>query len=900
MTVHLFGATSSPSCANFALHRTAEDYVSCSREASETIRNNFYVDDLLKSVEDEKAATRLLKELKEMCAKGGFNLTKFNSNSLAVLQSVPQEERAQQLKELTLGSDPLPPDRALGVVWDPETDSLGFQVDMQKLKQKPMTKRGMLSATASCYDLLGLAAPCVVKARSIIQELHRLTLGWDDEVPKVPKEEWERWLTDLHSLSLFRIPRCLSTSGLDAILWRGGKIELHHFADASTKAYGVVSYVRSISDDVSCRLLSSKARLAPMKPLSVPRLELAAATLAVKCNWQLVRALAVKVDVFFWTDSTTVLKYIKNEQTRFHVFVANRLAIIHDGSAVNQWGYVPSESNPADLVSRGMHASTLLHSDLWQNGPSFLRNTEEEWPSAPAENRIDGADPEVKAVAAATTVPKATPIEKLARHYSKWKRLVRVVALLRRFIIQWKRRKSRQSTDPQISLTLRDLETAECFILRDVQARHFGPERSELKAGRPVRTSSSLVRLDPWLDGDVLRVGGRLRNSTLPFESKFPKILPKRDPVVDLIIVAAHEKAGHEGRQHVLSDLRASYWILGGNAAVRRCIGRCIACKKRQRRPEGQKMADLPEERIKVGEKAFTHTGVDYFGPFYMKRGRSLAKKYGVVFTCLAIRAVHIEIADILSTDSFLCALRRFIARRGDVRSLRSDQGTNFVGAAKELRQEVAKLKQHEDRIQEAALHLRIEWRFNPPHASHFGGVWERQIRTIRKILNSLLTQQSFTEETLQTLLCEVEAIMNNRPLTPVAVDALDELPLTPNHLLLLRCIRFPPSDTVFDHRKSWRQAGYLADQFWRRWRKEYIPLLQQRPGPTARSRTNVTKGDIVLLVDESVPRGVWPMGRVEEVYVGTDGRVRSVRVRARGTAFERPITKIVKILDDQ
>ncbi|XP_043191513.1 uncharacterized protein LOC122364821 [Amphibalanus amphitrite] len=898
MKVHLFGATSSPSCANFALHRTAADNDSLSREASETIRNNFYVDDVLKSVKDEETAIKLMKDLKAMCALGGFNLTKFNSNSIEVLQSVPKQDRSKQVKDLTLGSDPLPTERALGVVWDPNTDTIGFNVDMQKLTQKTATKRGYLSAAASCYDPLGLAAPCVVRARVIIQKLHRLAVGWDDKVPESLRREWEGWLTDLRNLSLLKIPRCLSPLGLDAALDAGDTIQLHHFADASSSAYGVVSYVRCVGDHSSCTLLFSRARLAPMKQLSVPRLELAAATLAVKSSLELQRALEVDADIYFWTDSTTVLKYIKNEKTRFHVFVANRLAVIHDGSTAGQWHYVPSESNPADLVSRGMNASSLVHSDLWRFGPSFLNGKDQEWPANPAEDAVSEADPEVKAVVMTTTCKDTSPIEKLTQYYSSWRRLVRAVALLRRLVLRWKK-SAPQDVKTTARLTVSDLEAAESCILKDVQARHFSQELSDLKSDKPVSTSSSLVRLDPWLEGDTLRVGGRLRNSALPFDSKFPKILPGRDPVVDLLITAAHQNAGHEGRQHVLSDLRASYWIVGANTAVRRCLNRCIGCKKRQKQTEHQKMADLPETRLGVGDRAFTHTGVDYFGPFFVKQGRSQVKKYGVVFTCLAIRAVHLEVADDLSTDSFLCALRRFVARRGGVRSLRSDQGTNFIGAEKELKEEVNKLKQHEGEIHEAALRLGIDWRFHPPHASHFGGVWERQIRTIRKLLNALLTQQTFSLQTLQTLLCEVEAIINNRPLTPVSADAHDQPPLTPNHLLLLRSVVFPPSSTEWDHHRSWKQAGYLADLFWRRWRTEYLPLLQERSGRATRSRDNVKKGDIVLMVDDSVPRGVWPLGRVEEAIVSADGRVRSVRVRARGTSYYRPVTKIVKILDE-
>ena len=275
-----------------------------------------------------------------------------------------------------------------------------------------------------------------------------------------------------------------------------------------------------------------------------------------------------------------------------------------------------------------------------------------------------------------------------------------------------------------------------------------------------------------------------------------------------------------------------------------------------------------------------------------------------MIFTCLAVRAVHIEVADSLSTDSFLCALRRFVSRRGDVRRLRSDQGTNFKGAERELQEEISKLKDREEAIQRVALGMGIEWRFNPPHASHFGGAWERLIRTVRKILGALLNQQSFSDETLHTLLCEVECVMNNRPLIPVSADPRDQLPISPNHLLHLRCVTLPgmdkPAEQDLVGRKQLKQVAYLAEMFWRRWRQEYLPLLQQRAGPSTRSKTNVREGGVVLLVDDSVPRGVWPMGRVEEAYAGADGRVRTVRVRARGATYVRPVTKIVKIVEAQ
>ena len=934
-TRHLFGATSSPSCANLALHRTAEDFSQGATEARDTVRRNFYVDDLLKSTPSEEDAIKLLYDVKELCSKGGFNLTKISSNSTKVLRSVPNEARAKKVKTLELGSDVLPVERALGVTWDTHADTFKFQVDIERLRSKPMTKRGMLSATASCYDPLGLVTPSVVRARILIQDLFRLKVGWDDRVPESIERAWVSWLQELPLLSDCTFPRCLTTGEQqDAVA------ELHHFSDASQRAYGTASYLRTVTPqgDVHCALVMSKARLAPVKPLTIPRLELAAAKLAVDVGQELARAMDMKVNQVFWTDSTTVLKYIRNETTRFHVFVANRLAAIHEGTEPHQWRHVPTSLNPADLVSRGADARALLNSELWHSGPQFLRESVDDWPKCPEMTKLDKTDPELKtratvAFSTATTATTGTrreatassaasaecsteasersPVEKLLHHYGSWKRLVRAVALLRRVLTILKEKSQEQTAGNDVkrhSSTSRtvlipsDLHEAELCIVRDAQRRHFGRELGELRAGKEVRPSSRLTRLTPFFEDGVVRVGGRLGNSHLSWATKHPPILPNEDRVVELLIQDVHQRVGHEGRQHVLAELGQEYWVLGANSAVRRTLSRCVSCRRRQRPPESQRMADLPEDRVREGEKPFSSTGVDYFGPFFVKRGRGQIKKYGVIFTCLVVRAVHIEVADSLTTDSFLCALRRFVARRGTVSLLRSDQGTNFTGAERELRDEVRQLLLKGEDIRKRALEMGIEWQFNPPHASHFGGAWERQIRTIRKILGALLTQQSFTEETLHTLLCEAECIMNNRPLTPVSADPRDELPLTPNHLLHTRCVTLPPSDSPAEcdlvGRKQWKQAAYMADMFWRRWRREYLPFLQQRHGPHTRSKANVKRGDVVLMVDDSVPRGVWPMGRVQEAIRSNDGRVRSVRVLSRGTAYYRPVSKIVKIAE--
>lgn len=312
-----------------------------------------------------------------------------------------------------------------------------------------------------------------------------------------------------------------------------------------------------------------------------------------------------------------------------------------------------------------------------------------------------------------------------------------------------------------------------------------------------------------------------------------------------------------------------------------------------------QLMADLPVDRITPNEPPFSRTGVDCFGPFYTKRGRTQVKRYGVLFTCLVTRAVYIEVAESLSTDSFINALRRFIARRGQVTVIRSDRGTNSVGAEKELKKAINDW--NEKRIHDTMLSKGVDWSFNPPYASHFGGVWERMIRTVRNVLNGVLKEQTLSDESLTTLMCEVEVIVNSRPLTTISSDSTDLLPLTPNHLLTLR--GSPLNLGEFDcsgsySRRRWRRVQYLADLFWKRWKKEYLSLMQKR------QKWNVIKGglnkhDLVLLVDETLPRCHWSLGRVVSVITSADGLIRSAKVKCNKGVVERPIFKLVLLCHD-
>ena len=422
----------------------------------------------------------------------------------------------------------------------------------------------------------------------------------------------------------------------------------------------------------------------------------------------------------------------------------------------------------------------------------------------------------------------------------------------------------------QTYLTVDDLRQAELDIICHCQQKKFQEEISALQRKEPVKKSSQIYRLNPQLQEGILRVGGRLSRASMPAEAKHPMLLPKDHRVADLILQDAHERLGHSGRNHVLSHVRQRYWIIDAPSTIRKMLSRCTTCRRQHGASGTQMMADLPRNRVVPDEPPFTRTGVDLFGPFNVKRGRASVKRYGVIFTCLTSRAVHIEMATSLETDSFIHALRCFIARRGQVQEMRSDNGTNFTGADRELRKAIKEW--NTSQIENSLLQRDIKWIFNPPSGSHHGGVWERIIRSIRKIMSATLREQSLDEEGLQTFFCECEAILNSRPITTPSNDMNDLEALTPQHLLLLKTQpNLPPGlfqkDDTYT-RKRWRQIQYMSDLFWKRWTKEYLPQLQTRQKWNHPSR-NFIPGDVVLIVDESAPRGSWLMGRIVRDYGG-------------------------------
>ena len=890
MTATIFGAKCSPASANFVLRRTGEDHAGShqqGRAMTEAIRNNFYMDDFLYSCRNVHEAKTMQNDITRLLAKGGFRLTKWKSNSPVVLEAIHPTERAQ--KEINFTDESV-----LGCMWNTSVDTLSLrQVETSPLE----SKRGIVQVVARLFDPLGMALPFVLQAKLLVQRLWLRKCAWDDPLLQGEKGEWREWLSGLMIIPSLQIPRNIKL-GTVADEFH----ELHVFCDASETAFAAVVYLRLAQENGTgeCNFLMARSKVAPLRQLTVVRLELQAAVLAIRLVSTIKKELNClnSVKTTFWSDSKVILHYIRNDEKRFHTFVANRIAEIRCSSSPEQWRYVPSGLNPADLGSRGTSAANLLKRTDWLSGPEFLKQQEASWPPNSITQQEDRDDPEVRATfLTQRDTTGGLSVLPSPERFSSWTRYRRIVAWMLRFIHNLQSRKvaNRPSSSRSGNLTADEIHGAELSIVRDAQKRAFAEELAALEANKPVAPDSKLRPFSPFIDDSgVIRVGGRIDRAPVSYDVRHPVALSSDDDVTRLIIVYSHHRVLHSGMERTLTDVRRQYWIPKGRSRVKRVIHGCPVCRKRRARPTPPYMSDLPVERFDM-TRAFATAGIDYFGPLLVKKNRKTEKRYGLLITCMATRAVHIEVSHALDTDSFIMALRRFIARRGKPATIMSDNGSNFIGAERELREAMAEWNQAH--IQDELSQDNIIWKFLPPTASHMGGVWERLVGTVKRALKIVIGTQTLTDEVLLTALVEVEGMVNGRPLTYVSSESGDMEPLTPNHLLLgCSQVLLSPGqfqDREINSRRRWRQAQVLADQFWKRWRKEYLPTLMKRC-KWLQDPANLEVGQVVLIVDDTAPRGYWPLARVTKTFPGQDGRVRSVEVQAAaGGIYQRPVTKI-------
>lgn len=914
MKVHVFGNTPSPAIAIYCMRRAAEkgeeEYGS---DARQFVERQFYVDDGLTSVASPEQAVDLLVRTRHMLAESNLRLHKVASNSEQVMRALPEEDRAKDLKDLELGRDPLPLQRSLGLSWNLETDSFTFLVSREV---KPYTRRGILSTVNTLFDPLGFISPITMQGKTLVRELSS-EQGWDTPLDPDKEPEWNAWRNSLTDLENLHIKRCYISAQSSSIQ----KKELCIFSDASTVAIGAVAYLRTsdVEGKVHTEFIMGKSKLAPKPAHTVPRLELCAAVLAVQMYELLRDEMDLHVDaVRFFTDSRVVLGYIHNSSRRFYVYVSNRVTRIRRSTHPDQWSYVPTDQNPADHATRYVPAAQLQQSS-WLSGPRFLTRNHTEVTQEPDLFTLVEPDtdaeirPEV--ITLATRASDTQLGSQRFERFSSWTSLCNVTARLIQVTASFKRDTANIDHKGwrcfKDTLTIDRLSQAKRLILHTVQHEAFARELKCLKEGKTLHKASPLRKLNPMTDEDnLLRVGGRISSAPdLTREEKHPIIVPHTHHIATLLVRFYHEQVVHQGRHITEGAIRAAgYWIVGGKRLVSSVIHRCVTCRKLRGRLQEQKMGDLPADRL-TPEPPFSNVGLDIFGPWMVmtrrtRGGSADSKRWAVIFTCMSTRAVHLELIESMTTDSFINALRRFFAIRGPARLLRSDRGTNLVGACKEL-----SINTEDTTITTYLQSRGCSWVFNPPHSSHMGGVWERLIGVARRILDAMLLQTGptrLTHEVLSTLMAEVMAIMNARPLVAISSDPDMPSVLTPATLLTQKMSTVSAPSGNFQmadlHGKQWKHVQCLANTFWKRWRRDYLSTLQGRRKWTD-ERPNVKTGDVVLLKDSQAHRNEWPVGVIVNTLLSGDKRIRKVEVRVvkEGTVkvFLRPISEIVVLLSE-
>ncbi|XP_017464838.1 PREDICTED: uncharacterized protein LOC108358176 [Rhagoletis zephyria] len=745
----------------------------------------------------------------------------------------------------------------------------------------------MLSVTMSIFDPFGFACGVVLRAKVLMQSLWHRSIDWHEPIPEDIYKKWLQWYKMLNNIENFKMPRCYGIQFLNP----NADIQLHVFVDASEIAFAAVAFWRiHYANDTDVVFAVGRSRCSPLKPLSIPRLELQSAVLGIRLKEAVINNHDVQPHkVTFWSDSKIVLQWIRSDARCYKQFVAHRIAEILQSSEASEWRWVPGKDNPADDATR---IKTFFQNCKWLNGPPFLKLHESNWPAMPNDYNHNECQEErrSKQIYSVAFADMLIPFNK----YSNYYKFLRVMTWVRYAMMKFRKVPVGDNANTSKLITANGIKQTELLICLLVQQEVFFDEIESLRKGSPIKKSSSLFKLSPMLDNEgILRLGGRIDYAEcIPMSTKRPLILPRGHPISRLIAKHYHELFHHQNFEAAMCAIRRKFWIPSARRLLRSIKAECQICKNLSAVPETPLMGQIPCDRITPFVRPFTYSGVDYFGPVLVAIGRRQEKRWVALFTCLTIRAIHLEVARDLSTDAAIIVCRNFINRRGVPVRLRSDMGTNFVGASKEDWVSVQSGMQSEcDR-------RGVDWVFNAPANPSAGGVWERMVRSVKRVLMFTLKERAPQLETLHSLLIEAENLINSRPLTHVPIESTDAEPLTPNHLLLgcANEVQTPAVSEKICLRKQWHIVQQLKQTFWKRWILEYLPTLTRRTKWFRRVKPIVV-GDVVRVCDDNESRGHWKRGIVTEAKRAADGQVRSVLVKTSTGILRRPASKIA-VLD--
>lgn len=882
-----FGTACAPYLAVKTLQQVANDEGDGYPVAADTIKEDFYIDDLLSGQDTVQEAINVAKEVKKIIGKGGFVLQKWASNNSEFLKGFPPAELSAHVN-IDIKLDGLI--KTLGLSWNMGDDVLKYTVQLLP-SSDIITKRKILADVQKLFDPLGWLAPALIPAKIIIQKLWLQKVHWDEEISLEIKNEWLQIRQSFEDIKYIQIPRWLYTSNLK-------EVTIHGYCDASTKAYGAVAYVRvqRRNGDYHTGIIAARTKVAPVKSLSLPRLELCGAVLLSQLLKHISEAMRIpKSQIFCWTDSTIVLSWLNGDPNRWQTFVRNRVITIL-ANIGNKWYHVQSQHNPADVASRGMLAAELKDYSLWWHGPENLKQKEI------IMEELTDKDTDLEKIKINTYLTiEGNETISIYKHFEGFKNLsalLKTIMYAMRFLRLIKVYKNKIIDSP---ITTADLEESLQICIKITQDIIFHEDITDLKKGKKLKNKSRLKTLSPFLDSQmILRVGGRLSNSDLDRDYKHPILLDNKNSLTWLLVADAHKQTLHGGVQLMLNYLRSKYWILKAKGVVKRYIHKCTICAKLNARARTQLMGELPKVRV-TPARAFLHSGIDFAGPYdvLMSKGRGAKtnKAYIAIFVCMSTKAIHLELVGDLTSEAFIGAFRRFVARRGRCSDLWSDQGRTFIGANKALAEAFKEANlEFGDYISNLLAHDGTQWHFIPAYSPNFGGLWESGVKSMKYHLRRIMDTH-LTFEEMTTILCQVEACLNSRPLCPLDGSDVENCNvLTPGHFLIGESLITIPSPSLKDTTQSslsrWQHCQKLLSNFWHRWQSEYLSRLQQRPKWLAR-KDEFDIGQIVLIKTENLPPGKWPLGRIVNKHPGPDGVTRVYSVKSGPNIVRRSITKL-------
>ena len=890
-----FGPTCSPASAQLIKNHHANKYIDKYPDAVDAITKQTYVDDYMNSHDDVSTAVDTAKHVITIFKDAGFNLRSFISNSKEFINLLPPSNVKGGNSNFSLDIDSERSfEKVLGLHWNTASDKFVFKMNKRKIDQRLFevnrrpTKAEVLRTVMQIFDPLGLISFYTVRAKVLLQDVWRSGTDWDEPIPLELYQKWLDWFTLLPDLQELKIPRRLSP-------WTPNKceIEMHTFVDASDGAFAANTYLRFKNNgDVHVTLVSAKTRVAPLKMLSTPKKELQAAVMGARLAATMKKEHRLKItNQTYWSDSKVVLAWIRSDHRRFQQFVSVRVGEILTLTEIEEWRHVPTKLNVADDGTKWDDKTLPDINNRWFNGPEFLKFHPESWPQE-TEKLVETEEEIKKIMILRKPVTSFSAIDD--GHFSSYRRLVRTTAFVIRFITR--------NYDPYIKfpvyLTVHELKKAESVIIKKAQFESFPAEFTALHQGNAISNKSKLYKFSLKLDDcGVMRIDGRIKNACgIQDTTKSPAILPQHHHISELIVTHLHNKNFHQGQETIVWKSRLNYWIIQVRNVVKKVQRLCPKCIMRRAKPTAPLMGQLPQCRLTTGKKPFTYVGIDFFGPLAVTVGRSRQKRWGMILVCMVTRAIHVELVEDMTSSSCIIGLRNFICRRGVVEEIWSDNGTNLRGAETELRQALIRI---ECDLGKVAAEDGIIWHFNPPGAPHFGGIWERLIQIVKKCLYVTLKEESPRVEVLRNALIEAENIVNSRPLTNNPIESIEESPLTPNAILVQsnQMVRVPVSieDSQNNHKIQWIISQRIANNFWKRWSNECLPLLTRR-SKWFENVKNIEVNDLVYIIDPNTPRGDWKKGLVTKVYPGADGIVRAATVRTATNKYTRPTAKLALI----